>query len=180
MSRLVFGLLLLAAPLATAIKVNWTPNGEAPLPFSQKAREAMGAAGQAAAAAAPPLSPVQLALAEVASAGGLVLVLMLVNLGEPFVLNDWIQPSTLKKLTSRVRELLASFSGGEREVVEAASSRAPRSKVVAASKAPSGKSEAAVRKARMERMAAASKAKAKAAAEAAASAGESAAAEEEV
>ena len=49
-------LLLCWAGAAAAIKVNWTPNGEAPLPFSQKAREAMGAAGQAAATAAPPVS----------------------------------------------------------------------------------------------------------------------------
>lgn len=153
-------LLLCWAGAAAAIKVNWTPNGEAPLPFSQKAREAMGAAGQGAATAAAPLSPVQLALGEVSAFGGLIALLILINLGEPFVLNDWIQPAMLAKVTSRVRELVSGFTSREtadEPARKAAPTKATKSKVAAASGGAKS-SETAARKARL---AAAAKAKAK-------------------
>lgn len=159
-------LLLGWAGAAAAIKVNWTPNGEAPLPFSQKAREAMGAAGQAAATAATPLSPLQLALSEASSFGGLIALLILINLGEPFVLNDWIQPAMFANLTRRVRELGSMFSSREAadRPLRKAGTKATKSKVAAAASSGGAKSpETAARKARM---AAAAKAKAKANADA--------------
>ncbi|KAJ1619170.1 hypothetical protein T492DRAFT_1087691 [Pavlovales sp. CCMP2436] len=151
--------------LAGAINVKWTPNGEAPLPFSQKARDAMGEG--AAAAAAAPLSQTQMVLAEVASFGGLLAFLILVNLGEPFLLNNWIKPAALAKLTARARGLFASLqqmgSGGSGDA-KPASSKVAMSKVAASpsSGGSAAKTAAAARKARMARMAV-SKAKAAAA-----------------
>lgn len=129
MARHVLSLLCCAASLCGAIDAKWTPNGEAPAPFSTNARNAMGIDPQAFAdgttAGAPPRGS-----ALRFNVGALLII---------YLTNNWKMVLALQEMVLKV---VGPFLG-----MQAARSEA-------ASKASSDAAKAAARKARLARLAA--------------------------
>lgn len=115
-SLLVFGLMLCTG--VTALDAKWTPNGEAPAPFSTRARQQMG------------VDPQQFADGSVAGAppgGGFKLTLWM--LGVMYVANNWnavlaLQAILLKLLDPLLRSLKAQGESRERARAAAEAERA--------------------------------------------------------
>ena len=131
-------LLVAHAAVCAGLEAKWTPNGEAPAPFSQKARQEMGMDPQAFAGQAG--APIAMKGATTKLNMNMLMVM--------YLSNNWKLVLALQEFLLKLLKPFIDSMGARREQQE---------------KAAAAASEAAARKARLKRLKAQAKAKASAA-----------------